>query len=143
MIKVMIKIFILYSFLFTSTISHALDIIIACKVINFDDYVYEKILGIQGQTKYFKIEKREVYSNWDEYNYRFSNLHFIEGIDNKYIKFYKSPTSGNDMDSIQVIDRETGVMVTQNLLGQNKKYQAECNKIEEITLPKKKITVKF
>ena len=124
-------------------ISFALDIIIACNVKKVDDDVYKKHFGMPGQTVYFKIKDGEVQSNWDEYNSRFTHWHLSAGIDNKYIKFYKWPGSSDDTGDIKVIDRESGKMISQNYVGQNKKYIASCDKIEEDLLPKKKAKQKF
>ncbi len=129
--------------IFYTNISNALDIIISCDVKKVDDDLYEKNLGAPGQTKYFRIRESEVQSNWDQFNSRFVNWHYTIGIDNKYIKFYKWPGSNSETDDMQVIDRETGVMVTQNYIEQDKKYYALCNKIEENSLPVKKAKQKF
>ena len=50
---------------------------------------------------------------------------------------------GTDNNIEVIIDRETGVMVTQNYVDQDKKYYALCNKIEENSLPIKKTKQKF
>ena len=125
-------------------VSNALEVTIACDIKKVDDDLYAKNLGMPGQTKYFEITKHdEAWSNWDQYNDRFINWHYVAGVDNKYIKFYKFPGSRSDTDDIQVIDRETGIMVTQNYLGQNKRYNALCDKIEKSALPSKTAKQKF
>ena len=124
--------------LLLSANSFALDIILKCSVIKIDDDVYEKNFGKPGQIKYFKIRKEEVFSNWDIYNSRFINWHLNVGIDNKYIKFYKWPGSNSTTGDVKVIDRESGVMFTENYVGQAKNYVASCEKIEENLLPTKK-----
>jgi len=129
--------------MFYCNISNALDIILACDVKEVDDNTYAKNLGVPGQIKYFRIRESEVGSNWDQYNNIFINWHYTISIDEKYIKFYKWPGSNSNTNDMQVIDRETGIMVTQNYVNHNKKYNALCNKIESSALPIKKAKKKF